>query len=328
MSTYVLVDGLNLGYRVRYGMRTPDMETTVGLALHMIFHSIKKVWNQFDADTLVLALEGRSWRKDVYVPYKAHRREQAAARTPEEVEDDRMFFEAMDDFVRFMTDHTNVCVLQHASAEADDLIARWIQLHPDDSHVIVSTDSDFQQLLAPNVSIYNGISGLLYTHLGVWDKDGQAAKDAKGNLIKVPEPEWLLFEKIMRGDPGDNIMSAYPGVRKKKLQEAFDDRHQQGYAWNNLMLSKWQDHESHEIRVKDAYARNRMLIDLTCQPDNLVQLWDDHIQQRVTLPPKSQVGFHLLKFAHKWGLVKVEQTSSEHVIMLSASYKGHLLQSV
>lgn len=300
------------------------METTVGLALHMIFHSIKKVWTQFDADSLVLALEGRSWRKDVYAPYKAHRRAQAAARTPEEVEDDRMFFEAMDDFVRFMDLHTNVAVLQHPQAEADDLIARWIQLHPEDNHVIVSTDSDFLQLLAPNVSIYNGISGLLYTHLGVWDKNGDPARDSKNNLLKTPQPEWMLFEKIMRGDPGDNIMSAYPGVRKKKLQEAFDNRHVQGYPWNNLMLSKWQDHEGHEIRVKDAYERNRMLIDLSCQPESLIQLWDDHIKQRVNQGSRSQVGFHLLKFAHKWGLMKVEQTSTEHVSMLSATYSGPL----
>ena len=29
------------------------------------------------------------------------------------------------------------------------------------------------------------------------------------------DPEWLLFEKCMRGDTSDNVFSAYPGVRKK-----------------------------------------------------------------------------------------------------------------
>lgn len=52
MTTHVIVDSLNLAFRVRYGMRAPDTDTMVGLALHMIFNSVRKVWNQFDADQL------------------------------------------------------------------------------------------------------------------------------------------------------------------------------------------------------------------------------------------------------------------------------------
>lgn len=326
MTTFVIIDSLNLAFRVRHGMRAPDMETTVGLALHLMFNSIRKVWRQFDATTCVFALEGRSWRKDVYAPYKAHRRAQAAARTQEEIQDDQMFFDALDDFVKLMRDNTNCPVLQHAQAEADDMIATWIQTHPDDEHVLISTDSDFLQLLAPNVKIYNGVSGMLYTHDGVWDKDGNPAKNSKGEVMTVALPEWQLFEKIMRGDPGDNIMSAWPGVRKKKLQEAFDNRHVQGYAWNNLMLSKWQDHEGHEIRVKDAYDRNRLLIDLTCQPPELKQAWRDTITQVVNQPVRHQVGFHLLKFVSKWGLIKVEQSVADYAAILSSPYQGHLRQ--
>lgn len=326
MTTFVIIDSLNLAFRVRHGMRAPDMETTVGLALHLMFNSIRKVWRQFDATTCVFALEGRSWRKDVYAPYKAHRRAQAAARTPEEIQDDQMFFDALDDFVKLMRDNTNCPVLQHAQAEADDMIATWIQNHPDDQHVLISTDSDFLQLLAPNVKIYNGVSGILYTHDGVWDKDGNPAKNSKGEIMTVMHPEWQLFEKIMRGDPGDNIMSAWPGVRKKKLQEAFDNRHVQGYSWNNLMLSKWQDHEGHEIRVKDAYDRNRLLIDLTCQPTELKQAWKQTITQVCNQPQKHQVGFHLLKFVAKWGLAKVEQSVADYAQILSSPYQGHLRQ--
>lgn len=326
MATFVLVDTLNLSFRVRYGMRAPDMDTTVGLALHVIFNSVKKVWNQFNADHLVFALEGRSWRKDIYKPYKAHRREQAAQRTQEQIDDDQQFFEAMDDFVQFLKSHTNCSVLQHPQAEADDMIARWIALHPHDDHVLISTDSDFHQLLAPNVKIYNGIDGLLYTHTGVWDKDGNPAANKKQQPMAVPNPAWLLFQKIMRGDPGDNIMSAYPGVRKKRLEEAFDNRHEQGYAWNNLMLSKWQDHDGHEIRVKDAYERNRILIDLHAQPVELKAAWDQLIQANVRQEPNTQVGFHLIKFATKWGLARIQQHASDYSRLLSAAYTGYLIE--
>ena len=37
--------------------------------------------------------------------------------------------------------------MQHKQLEADDLIAGWVQAHPNDNHVIISTDGDFAQLL-------------------------------------------------------------------------------------------------------------------------------------------------------------------------------------
>ena len=45
----------------------------------------------------------------------------------------------------------------------------------------------------------------------------------------------MLFEKCMRGDPTDNVFSAFPKVRKTKLLEAFQDRNAQGFIWNNVM---------------------------------------------------------------------------------------------
>jgi hypothetical protein len=306
-------------------MRAPDMETTVGLAIHTMLNSVKKVWNQFDASHCVFCLEGRSWRKDHYKAYKAHRREAAAQRTQEEIDDDRIFFEALDDFTQFLLDRTNVSVLRHPHAEADDMIARFIHLHPDSQHIIVSTDSDFLQLLAPNVKIYNGIAGMLYTDTGVWDKDGKAALNRKGEPMDVPNPEWLLFEKIMRGDAGDNVMSAYPGVRKKKLEEAFANRHEQGYAWNNLMLSKWTDHMGVEQRVKDRYDENQKLIDLHCQPEDLKQSFDEAILKGLQHPTHGQVGFNLIKFANKWGLVRITDHAQDYTKLLSSRYPGDAL---
>lgn len=326
MAVYVLVDLMNLAFRVRHGVRAPDMETTVGLAIHTIFNSIKKVWNQFGASHCVFCLEGRSWRKDFYKPYKAHRRELAAQRTQEEFQDDQVFFDALADLTDFLINRTNATVLRQDNAEADDMIARWIHLHPDDQHVLVSTDSDFFQLLAPNVKIYNGMAGLLYTDMGVWDKDGNPARNKKNEIMAVPNPQWLLFEKIMRGDPGDNVMSAYPGVRSKRLKEAYDNRHEQGYAWNNLMLSKWDDHLGQEVRVRDAYERNRVLIDLRAQPENLKQEFDEAIRTCAQRPRTSQVGFNLIKFANKWGLARIEQNAQEYSTCLSKPYAGHLLE--
>ena len=75
----------------------------------------------------------------------------------------------------------------------------------------------------------------------------------------------------MRGDPTDNVFSAYPGVRKVGsknkigLQEAFADKDSKGFAWNNLMLQRWTDHNGEEHRVLDDYNRNVTLVDLSAQ---------------------------------------------------------------
>lgn len=325
MATYIVIDTQNLFMRIRHGIRAPDIDQQIGLALHIILTSIKKVWTDFDGSHAVFCLEGRSWRKDIYTQYKANRKVAASKRTQREIEEDEVFFEIMDQFIKFLRDKTNCTVLQHPNAEADDLIARWIQLHPNDKHVIISSDSDFQQLIGENVVIYNGIAGLLYTHKGIYDKDGNIAKNKKGQDLPIPDPEWLLFEKCVRGDDGDNVMSAFPGVRKTKLQAAFEDRHNRGYAWNNLMLSKWVDHENVEHRVKDDYERNRLLIDLKQQPADLIEKFNMTVAREVQAEAKKQVGISLMRFCNQHGLVRIEKNIPEYSTCFSAVYQGTLL---
>ena len=69
MSTYILVDTANTFFRARHVVRG-DIDTKVGMALHITLNSIKKAWKDFNADHVVFCLEGRSWRKDYYEPYK------------------------------------------------------------------------------------------------------------------------------------------------------------------------------------------------------------------------------------------------------------------
>lgn len=325
-QTYLIIDTQNLFMRVRHGIRAPDTEQQLALALHIIFNSIKKVWNQFEGNHTVFCLEGRSWRKSLYPTYKANRKVAALKRTPREIEDDEIFFEVMNQFIQFVTKDTNCTVLKNSEAEADDMIARWIALHPEDQHIIISCDSDFQQLISSNVKIYNGIAALLYTHEGVFDKDGENAKTSHGKLIPIPNPEWILFEKCMRGDPGDNVMSAFPGVRSKKILEAFEDKETKGFPWNNLMLSKWTDHDGIEHRVKDDYERNRLLIDLAQQPADLIEKFDQTVLDSIITTPRKQVGLSLIKFCNVHGLVKIEKSSSDFSSCFSTPYTGHLLK--
>jgi 5'-3' exonuclease len=249
------------------------------------------------------------------------------ALTEAEAEEDRLFWEAFDELKTFLTEKTNCTVLQHANLEADDLIAGWIQTHPEDEHVIVSSDTDFYQLLSENVKQYNGITDELHTITGIFDKKGAPVKDKKTKANRsIPDPSWILFEKCMRGDATDNVFSAYPGVRttgsknKVGLKEAYEDRDKKGFAWNNLMLQRWTDHNGVEHRVLDDYQRNVTLVDLSAQPDDVKAKITETIATNAVPKVVSQIGTLFLKFCGKYDLKRISDQAASYVEFLSRSY--------
>jgi 5'-3' exonuclease len=327
MTTYILVDTANTFFRARHVVRG-SLEDKVGMSLATVLGSVRKAWRDFKGNHVVFCLEGRSWRKDHYAPYKRQRTEARAAQSPREAEEDRVFWETFDQFKEFITDKTNCTVLHNQQLEADDLIAGWIQSHPKDTHVIISTDGDFAQLIAPNVKQYNGVSQVTTTHEGYFDEKGKPVKDKKTKEVKpAPNPEWLLFEKCMRGDTSDNIFSAYPGVRVKGtknkvgLTEAFDDRSNKGWAWNNLMLQRWTDHDGVEHRVLDDYNRNKLLCDLTEQPEEIRKIINETINTATTAEKNiPQVGIRLMKFCAAYDLQKINEQVQSYADPLNARY--------
>ena len=325
--TYILVDTANTFFRARHVIRG-NLTDKVGMAFHITLAGVRKAWQDFDGSHVVFCLEGRSWRKDFYEPYKRNRSDARAAATPQQQEEDEVFWEMFDEFKDFVGNKTNCSVLQHPELEADDLIAGWVQAHPNDNHVIVSTDGDFAQLIAPNCKQYNGIQDMTITHEGYFDKKGNRVIDKKTKAERpAPNPQWLLFEKCMRGDTSDNVFSAYPGVRVKGtknkvgLTEAFADKDSKGYNWNNLMLQRWVDHNGDEHRVLDDYTLNVTLCDLTAQPDNIRSIIDSVIKD-ATVEPKAitQVGIKLMKFCSKHDLVKVGEQVQSYSEPLNARY--------
>ncbi len=325
--TYILVDTANTFFRARHVING-NADIKLGMAFHITLNSIRKAWQQFNGTHVIFCLEGRSWRKDFYTPYKAQRAEARAAHTEREADEERVFWEAFDTFKEFVTEKTNCTVLQNPQLEADDLIAGWIQSHPDDNHVIISTDTDFAQLIASNVKQYNGVMETTITHEGYFDDKGKSIIDKKTKESKAaPNPEWQLFEKCMRGDTSDNVFSAYPGVRTKGtskkvgLLEAFEDRNTKGYNWNNLMLQRWTDHNGIEHRVLEDYERNRRLIDLNHQPDNVKQIIKETINTATQADKNiSQVGIRLIKFCNLYDLKKIADQAQSYAEPLNARY--------
>lgn len=341
---YLLIDSSNMFFRARHSAhQRSDTWTKLGFALQVTMMSANKVARDFGADHVVFALEGRSWRKDHYKPYKANRAVARAAFTETEAEEDKMFWETYDSLNKYLSDKTNCSVIRCATAEADDIIARWIALHPQDEHIIVSSDSDFVQLVAPNVKLYNGIDDRLFSVDGVTDGKGKklAFEVKSDSKIKVGKADpnfvtpvdyqnWCLFLKCIRGDAGDNVFSAYPGAPIKGsknrvgLTEAFADRDKKGYAWNNLMLQRWTDHEDKEHKVLDDYNRNCELIDLTAQPQQIKDAVDTAIREQISHKDVGMVGAHFLKFCGKYELVKLSDQAEAIGRWLNKTYEGVL----
>ena len=325
--TYILVDTANTFFRARHVING-DADIKLGMAFHITLNSVKKAWQDFDGSHVIFCLEGRSWRKDYYAPYKAQRAAARAAHTEKEADEEKIFWEAFDTFKDFIIDKTNCTVLQNPRLEADDLIAGFIQSHPNDNHVIISTDTDFVQLIAPNVKQYNGVMETTITHEGIFDAKGKRVIDKKTQEPKaIPDPEWLLFEKCMRGDTSDNVFSAYPGVRTKGtskkvgLTEAFEDRKSKGYNWNNLMLQRWTDHNGMEHRVLEDYERNRRLIDLSHQPEDIKAIISETITTATSANKNiSQVGIRLIKFCNLYDLKKIADQAQSYAEPLNARY--------
>jgi 5'-3' exonuclease len=324
---YIIVDTANTFFRARHVING-DADIKLGMAFHITLNSVKKAWQDFNGSHVIFCLEGRSWRKDYYAPYKAQRAAARAAHTEREADEEKIFWEAFDTFKDFIKDKTNCTVMQHPRLEADDLIAGWIQSHPNDNHIIISTDTDFVQLIAPNVKQYNGVMETTITHEGIFDAKGKRVIDKKTQEPKaIPDPEWLLFEKCMRGDTSDNVFSAYPGVRTKGtskkvgLTEAFEDRKSKGYSWNNLMLQKWSDHNGVEHRVLEDYERNRRLIDLSHQPEDIKAIMAETIAEATEANKNiSQVGIRLIKFCNLYDLKKIADQAQAYAEPLNARY--------
>lgn len=330
---------MNLFFRAKHVVNPrADVSEKLGMSMHLLFMATNKLAKTEGVDHVVFALEGgNNWRKTVYEPYKKPRAIEKQKRTEYEIEEDDLYFEVYNNFTKYLHEKTNCSVIATPGAEADDVIARFIALHPEDNHTILSSDTDYYQLINDKVHMYNGITKELITLEGNWSDTGKPVIDKKTQEHKnIGDPQWLLFEKCIRGDKSDNVFSAYPGVRKKGsknkvgLLEAFADKKKKGFNWNNLMLQRWIDHHGVEHRVLDDYERNRKLIDLTQQPDEIKDKVDETIINALLLSAMTHtqprdINFQFMKFCGAHDLVKISEHPQDFVKWMMAPYKGHIM---
>lgn len=351
MKTYVLIDLYNLFFRAVYSANPhDDIELQKGLMLHTMFFMMKKVCDEFNPTHLVICSDGNgTWRKKVYPAYKLNRVEKLQERKPSEVlRDEELKKTFEEDFIPFLKEKTMVSFLEAPLAEADDLIARFINKHPSDNCIIVSTDNDYVQLLNDNVIIYNTMEDRIITNKGMFSavnkqpikfsvKNGKVTVSKtdcvfkKGETNLIPMEDWIdyaLFNKCIRGDTSDNIASAYPRVREQSTKknigiiDAFADRKTKGFNWQSFMNSTWDNLLGEKQLVKECYEFNKKIIDLNEIPDEYKAKFDEAIDNELGKEKSvGSVGFNLGKYLSKWKLEKLLSTVQSFSCYFSRPYE-------
>lgn len=304
MKRWLLLDISNVLYRTFFAHKQEDDITVAGLATHAALVTINSYFRKFKPDKIVMAFDRPSWRKDYTATeecvskraYKGHRRQKM---TPSEKVRYQMFQKHLAEFEHLIRNHSSIIALAGDALEADDVVAGFVQIYSmdeDNEIIILSGDGDMIQLLAyPNVRVVDPASGKDRT-LADWGGDAGL----------------FLFEKCLRGDIGDNVMSAYPRIRKTRINKAYTDK----FERQNMFKETWTSPDGTEFVVEQLFKENELLMDLQKQPE--------YIQKHIVKTILKCVNecshfsyFHFMQFLGKYELNKIADQAEQFVGMLS-----------
>lgn len=86
------------------------------------------------------------------------------------------------------------------------------------------------------------------------------------------------------------------------------------------MLQRWTDHEGQEHRVLDDYERNRILVDLSAQPDDVKSKIAGTIAENSVTKNCPMIGAQFLKFCGRYELNKLSEQSQNFAEIFSSKY--------
>jgi DNA polymerase-1 len=189
MKTLYLVDASNMFFRAFFAI--PPLTNEKGMPTNALYGFLAmslKLMRDVRPDYLVYCFDRKepSFRNELYPEYKAHREEMPDLLKPQIP------------YLKQLTEHLGIRILEKAGFEADDVIGTLAELGAKNGvHVeIVSGDKDFAQLVRPGISLYDTMKDLRTDVDGVNSKFGV-------------RPDQIVDYLAMVGDASDNV----PGVR-------------------------------------------------------------------------------------------------------------------
>ena len=190
MKTLLLVDGSSYLYRAFHAIR--DLRTSRGEpsnAIYGVLNMLRRLHKDFPAEysACVFDAKGRTFRDDLYAEYKANR--------PPMPDDLALQINPLKEAIVAM----GWPLLEIAGVEADDVIGTLArEAEKSGMRVVISTgDKDITQLVTPQVTLVNTMSGETLDVAGVEKKFGVL-------------PERMIDYLTLVGDSADNV----PGVSK------------------------------------------------------------------------------------------------------------------
>lgn len=197
MERLIVIDGHNLLFRMFFGMPRPfynqsgqDVKAAVGF-----ISSISKLLRKLRSERVVIVFDTETStgnRLDSFDEYKKNRIDYT------QVADEENPFIQLPLIIKTLK-HMGLYFIEARDHEADDYIASICTKYQNDYEIfIVSTDSDFNQLINENIKIFNprGRDGTIYDLDKVYVKFGVV-------------PDQIVEYKSLVGDSSDNI----PGVK-------------------------------------------------------------------------------------------------------------------
>ena len=160
MKKIMIIDAYNMIHRCRFqwggGFATGDNQIVFNF-----LRTFRATVEQFEPDKIYFPLDGRpTVRLEMYPEYKGTRRIETT--DPDEVAYWKSFKRQKNTIIDMMDKYFPVTSMYHPDYECDDLVLHIVKsLHPTDDVLIVSSDTDFIQILndyPDTVSLYNPVS--------------------------------------------------------------------------------------------------------------------------------------------------------------------------
>lgn len=267
MEKHLYIDISGIFYRNVHAMIQDIKALGYGILRHAVITSVIYNIEQFEPNKVFICCDApRNWRKKFYEPYKAHRK---ANKEKSGVDWDK-FDELTEEVKMGFKSSFPFYVLQQDWLEADDIISFLVRKNVDVEKLIISSDSDFVQLLQyPNTKLFC---------------------PKKKDYVKFENPIFHLERKIVMGDKAsDNIPAIRVGIGPKKAEKLIESG-----ELDKLLKETTPEGEPTEL-VKN-YNRNKKLIDLTKTPRALIELLEKLVEE---MKPASSKGVYDYIVKHK-----------------------------
>lgn len=226
MEKVLLIDGLNMIHRgnLKFGPKDPNKQSFT--VVYNFFRSLRATINNFKPTKVFFCLEGKdNFRYSIFSDYKANRLWKKSSKSNKDVDRQR---DIIIDLLRFLP----ITIAYADRFEADDVIGSLCESLKSEEIVVLSTDSDFIQLLQRglNIKLYNPVTK---------------------EYVQPPTFHYLGW-KILRGDKKtDNIPGLVSDEKARTLIE------------NPKLLEDFLSLEENRA----AFNLNKQLIELCPVPD-------------------------------------------------------------